>query len=353
MLKRHHVFVFLVVSVLVFFLGGCHGEKKGALGLSNDLPSTIGIGTQPTGGHTYVVGTGLAKVISDLSPMRVIVQPYAGSIAFIPLIETGELLLALQTGNDVGWAYMGEAGYAKPYKNVRVLLRGHDIPTIPLIVREDSGIKKIADLRGKRVAGEYGSNFSVLALVTAGLESGGLTWDDVNIVPVPDPNSAIRALQEGRVDAAFGGTPTGASNIEVNAATSLHVLNFGDLPPEQADNPPAELVEILQKHQPSAYIFLQEPSGIVKEDVTIISYPFWLIASSKLSVDAAYEITKLIYENDEEIQLQGGFLEQWKKETMFDPAPHAPFHEGAVRFWKEKGLWNAEAEENQKKLLER
>ncbi len=317
-----------------------------------ELPATVGMGTYAVGSTGYIVGTGVAKVVSEFSPIKVIAQPTAGPNAFVPLMDSGELQLGLQTGNDVGWAYTGGTGYDKAYKSIRVLVRGHDIPTIPLVVRVDSGIKSTKDLLGKRVAGEYGGSKSILAVVTAGLEAGGLTWDDVNVVPVPDPSTGNRALQEGRIDACFGGNPNGAQYLEIDTATPLHVLNFGDIPPEQSNNPPKEIFEILKKHQPAADVYLQKKEGYLKSDATIIIYPYWFTASSELSADAAYEIVKHLYENDKELHPIHQLLSLWKQETMFDPAPNAPYHEGAVRFWKEIGLWTPEAEANQTKLLE-
>lgn len=327
------------------------GAKEEPKEAPKDLPATVGMGTYAVGSTGYIVGTGLAKVVSEFSPIKVISQPTAGPNAFVPLMESGDLQLGLQTGNDVGWAYTGGTGYDKPYKSIRVLVRGHDIPTVPLVVRADSGIKSTKELRGKRVAGEYGGAKSILAVVTAGLEAGGLTWDDVNIIPVPDPTTANRSLQEGRLDACFGGNPGGAQYLEIDAAVPLHALNFGDLPPEQANNPPEELVATLKKHQPAASVYLQKKEGYLKGDTTIIIYPYWFTATADLSEDAAYVITKVIYENDKELHPIHQLLSLWKQETMFDPYPNAPYHEGAIRFWKELGVWTPEAEENQKKLL--
>lgn len=365
-MKKNFIVICFILLITGLILSGCQPsteadrptgetEEKGKVGEiieQKKTSSAVAMGTYTIGSTGYLVGTGVAKVINDFSSIKVISEPTSGPNAFVPLMETGEFLLGLQTGNDVGWAYSGGTGYNKPYKNIRVLLRGHDVPTIPLVVRVDSGIKSTEELRGKRVAGEYGGTASILAVVTAGLEAGGLTWDDVKVVPVPDPSTGNRALQEGRLDACFGGNPNGAEYLEIDSGTPLTALNFGDLPPEQAGNPPKELIETLKKHQPSASVYLQKKEGYLKSDTTLIIYPYFFSASAKLSADTAYEITKVLYENDKELHPIHVLLSGWKQETMFDPKPSAPYHEGAVRFWKEKGLWTPEAEENQKRLLE-
>ncbi len=359
-MRRYHCWVVLVPLLLIILIfSGCQSNSatdattnEAQETAQNELPSTAGLGTPQTGGSNYMAGTGLAKILSDRSPIKVIVKPTAGAVSFNPLLESGELELALESGNDVAWAYTGGAGYEKAYKNLRVLARGYGVPTIPLVVRVDSGIKSIKDLKGKRVASGYGGFVVGKQCTTAALESVGLTWNDVKEVPVPDAPAAVRGLQERRLDAAFGATPIGALNLEIDSGTPLHALNFGDLPPEQADNPPNELNEVLHKNVPDASVYYMPKEGFLKSDGTEIIYSYWLVASSKFSDDAAYEITKTIYDYDKEIQPLHDLLKDWRQETLFDSNQSAPYHEGAIRFWKEKGLWTPEAEANQEKLLE-
>ena len=350
----------MLLIVTGLMLVGCQSSPKGSSlsaenentsSASQEMPSIVGLGTHPIEGTFYAVGTGLAKVISDYSPIKVVVQPAGGPNAFIPSMETGELELGLIAGNDAAWAYNGGTSYDKACKNLRVLVSGHRIPFIPLVVRLDSGIKTLGDLQGKRVGNGYGGNLEAQESISAALESVGLSWDDVQKVPVPDASSSFRSLQEGRLDATFGATPIGAQGLEVDSLTPLHSLNYGDLSPEEAANPPKEKVDALIKHLPGSRIAVWEKSGILKSDTTLIVSIAWLAASAKLCDDAAYEITKCLYENTGDLQSQHVMLTEWKQETMFDPNPYAPYHEGAVRFWKEKGLWTQEAEENHQRLL--
>ncbi len=353
-------FFLILLVIMGLILSGCQsGSEPTSLPKENEnettkqeeLPATVVLGTNQIGGSFYDVGTGVAKVLSDYSPIQAQVEPIGGPNIFIPFLETGKLELGLISGNYAIWAYTG-INFDKPYKNLRLLVCGHKIPILPLTVRVDSGIKSIKELKGKKVGSEFGGNIEMHNSLTAALESVGLTWDDVLPVPVPDAIVSLRSIQEGSLDASFGGTPVGAQGIEVDSSTPLHALNFGDLPPEQGDNPPEEIVKALLNHLPGSHIARQEKVGILKSDVTLIYSNACLVASSKLSADAAYEITKTLYENYEELHPQHALLKDWKQETMFSSNLYAPYHEGAVRFWKEKGLWTPEAEEDQRKLLE-
>ena len=319
-----------------------------------DYPSIIGIGTHGTGGTYYACGSGIAKVVSDHAPFQVTVMPTGGPNAYMPLLQSGELALGLMGGNDMSWAYYGisTGGYEEPATNLRALVTGHRVPTIPLVVRMDSGIKTVADLKGKRVGYGYGGNVEGHELITACLEAVGLTWDDVSPVPQPDGQTSFIALQEGRIDATFGVTPVGAQSLEIDSQIPLYALNFGDVAPEDVPNAPQEKVDILVKHLPASRLAAWEKQGILKEDLTtIMIYNVWIGASTYLSADAAYEICRVLWEYTDELHPQHVLLEEWEQGKLFDPNPYVPYHEGAVRFWKDMGVWTDEAEANQQALL--
>ncbi|MCL5959639.1 MAG: TAXI family TRAP transporter solute-binding subunit [Chloroflexi bacterium] len=328
-------------------------EKAGAKPEPKALPGTIAIGTHPAGTGYNATGAGIAKVASDHSPIKVIVKPFAGPNAWMPMLTSGELELGVINAIDAGWAYLGGPGYDRPNKNLRTVLRGHLLGNPVLIVRADSAIKNIKDLRGKRVTGEVGGNVVMMEILTASLESVGLTYDDVITVPVTDFATNVQALRLGRADAAFGGSPTTPAVLEADAAIGVRALNFGDIPPEQGDKAPQAMIDRLQKRLPGAVVYRQQKEGFMKTDGTFVGYPVMVAASVHLSADAVYELTKALYENDKELQPIHAWLRDWKQQTMFDPNPPAPYHEGAIRFWKEKGLWTSQAEANQSKLLSR
>ena len=105
---------------------------------------------------------GLAKVISEATPMQAQVQPYAGTSTFVPLFESGELDLGVVNAVDMGMVYQGQKlkiGGRNPFPHVpssRLLWRGSPLRS-SLIVRKDSPIKTIADVkrqaRHRRVSG--------------------------------------------------------------------------------------------------------------------------------------------------------------------------------------------------------
>ena len=123
----------------------------------------------------------------------------------LPLLNTGEMEFGTINAVDVGLAYRGpnyKIGGRNPFQyspNVRVIQRGSPL-LVGLLVRKDSPIKNVTDVKGKRMTGEYPAHLAVWYNMFGHLASAGLTWSDVKVVPVPAVNDGVDALVQGRAD---------------------------------------------------------------------------------------------------------------------------------------------------------
>jgi len=189
---------FFYCLVLATFLFATEGRAQ-------QLPKSVAIGSNPPGSLFYALASGLAKVVSEASPMQAQVQPYAGTSTFVPLFDSGELELGVVNAVDMGMVYQGQklkVGGRNPFPHVpssRLLMRGSPLRS-SLIVKKDSPIKTIGDVKGRRVTGEYPAQLAVWYNVFGSLSNGGLTWNDVKVVPVPAVNEGVDALIQGRAD---------------------------------------------------------------------------------------------------------------------------------------------------------
>ncbi len=133
---RHRFFYGLLAPTLLF----------GTAAFAQQLPKSVAIGSNPPGSLFYALGSGLAKVISDASPIQAQIQPYAGTSTFVPLFDSGELELGVVNAVDMGMVYQGQklkVGGRNPFPHVaasRLIMRGSPLRSI-LIVRKDSPIK--------------------------------------------------------------------------------------------------------------------------------------------------------------------------------------------------------------------
>jgi TRAP-type uncharacterized transport system substrate-binding protein len=147
-------------------------------------PPAASIGANPPGTVFYAVASGLAKVAGEAGTARLTVQPHTGSSTFLPLLESGELELGVVNAVDMALAYRGPAfkiGGRNPLPaapGIRLVMRGSPLQ-IALLVRKDSPIRNVQDVRGKRVTGEYPAHLAVWYNMFGLLASGGLTWSDV------------------------------------------------------------------------------------------------------------------------------------------------------------------------------
>ena len=111
----------------------------------------------------------------------------------------------VQNAVDLWLAYRGpsqQIGGRNPFAhspNVRLVMRGAPL-MVGLLVRKDSPIKSVHDVKGKRFTGEYRAHLAVWYNMFGHLSSAGLGWNDVKVVPVNTVNDGVDALVQGRAD---------------------------------------------------------------------------------------------------------------------------------------------------------
>ena len=314
----------------------------------------IGLGTHSVGGAFHASGVGFASMVTDETGVRLIVQPYAGPSAWMPDFASGTLETGLLSAVDAAWAYNGEQHFDEPVTNMRMLLQGNQLANVAWIVRSDSDIERLTDMRGRRAVADLGGVQVTRAILEAELKSVGLDWDDLVPVPVTDLGQSIDALREQRVDAAWGGSPESGQLLELDSAVGVRVLPFGELEPADLDDGvPAEMQAILDEVLPgSTLTVVAAGSGAVHEDTVTIAYPLVLVGNAEtLSEDAAYEITKASWEHTDKMADAHPWLAEWSRDTMLMPNAPVPYHDGAIRFFKEVDAWSDEMEQRQQSLL--
>lgn len=330
-----------------------NNEEDGQNGSSEaDLPATVYLGTEPVGGGYHTSATGWAALITDHTPMRAVVQPSSGTTTYMPNLNSGKLDFAIMNGPNLGWAYTAGPGYDEN-KNVRTVLTGKLIHNTGLLVREDSGITSLDQLKGKKVAVDYGTNAALKAQVDLALESVGLTLDDVVQVPVPTLQDGLAAIQNGSVDASMGGGPTTPSTMEVDTAVGLRLLPWGNLKPEDiADGVPDEVQALIDKWLPGSTVDVHPAGvGIAREEIVLIAYPSVMVSTTETSEDVVYTVTKATWENYEEMHAVHPWWDGWSREEMVPVNIAAPYHDGAIKFFKEIGVWTEEHQAVQDELL--
>jgi TRAP transporter TAXI family solute receptor len=312
------------------------------------LPKSVAIGSNPPGSLFYALASGLAKVVSDSAAIQAQVQPYAGTSTFVPLFDTGELDFGVVNAVDMGMVYQGQklkVGGRNPFPHVassRLIMRGSPLRS-SLIVKKDSTIKKLDEVKGKRVTGEYPAQLAVWYNVFGALSNGGLTWNDVKVVPVPAVNEGVDALIQGRADVTTHAIGS-AKLKEADAAVGIRFLSLDCSPQGEAR---------IKKAVPGYYLSKLKAgfsTGIL-DDICTYTYDIYLVGHKALPEAVVRSVLQAIWVNIDKLpQFHPGFAE-WTKERAVDPEVTIPYHPAAVRFFKDNNAWPAKMDEIQKRML--
>jgi TRAP transporter TAXI family solute receptor len=298
----------------------------------NDLPRTAAIGTNPAGTGAHALASGLAAIASKATPISAKVQPYSGPNAWMPLLESGELELGIINILDSYMAATGTGNYKRPNPTLRVISGGVFPFTAGIIVRDKSDIKQIADLKGKRMAWDYGGHAINQTWQDAVMEAAGLKASDVVQVRVSNLNDGIRAVPEGKVDASFTAVGIGV----IDEANAMEPIRFLTVPNTDA------AAKIMDRY--GASVVKSTAATGIKGDTYVIGYPLQLVSSTKVNERTVSTLLKAWWDNLAELQAIHPLFKRWTKETQAITNFTVPYHPGAVRFYKELGLWTAKHE---------
>lgn len=307
-------------------------------------PQFFRIGTGGTAGTYYPIGGLLANAISAAPGSRacedggscgvpgLIASAVSanGSVANINAIAGGTLESGFSQSDVATWAQTGTGIWdgRAPVEKLRVIANLYP-ETIHIVASEKSGIKSVADLKGKRVSlDEPGSGTLVDARII--LAAYGLSEDDIN-ASFLKPDQAAERMRDGAMDAFFfvGGFPAGAI-AELASQQPVTLVPIDG--PEAA----ATLAE---------YTFFAEnivPGDTyegVSEDVTTLSVGAQWVTNADQPDDLIYGITAALWNDSTRQLLDAGH--QKGKEIVFDTALDGvgiPLHPGAERFYREQGL---------------
>jgi hypothetical protein len=320
----------------------------GGIAQAQKLPASTTIGTNPAGSLFYSVGSGLAKVISEAGSMQSVVQPYTGSSTFLPLLNNGELDFGIINAVDMGLAYQGQRlkiGGRNPMPHTpstRLIMRGSPLLT-SMVSRKDGPVKTVYDVKGKRVTGDYPAHLAVWFSVFGSLATGGLTWDDVKVVPVPAVNDGIDALVQGRAEVS-NHTVGSAKVKEADSAIGVRFVTLDCSPQGEAR---------LKKAVPGYYLTRLKSgtsNGIIG-DTCVQAYDMYLVGHKALSNEVVHAALKGIWDNIDKLAPLHPSLKEWTRERAVTADATMPYHPAAVQFYKEKNAWPAKMDETQKRLL--
>ena len=325
--RLSNMFRLLCLAALVWVLPGCGGSSE----TPGPAPRFLSVGTAPPGGAFFVVGSAVADVIQAAQAeqgWQVSAEATKGTQENIRRLAQGEIDLAMANAAITYFAVRGEAGWEKSYEVRAVMTLA---PNIAMFVTPAaSGIEQIAGLKGQRVViGPSGAGFEMF--VQPILAAHGLSYDDMTVLHAGQA-AAVDMLSDGAAQAAFLGGAVPTASITQAAATQKIVL----LP--LAEGKRDELVNNYPFFHPATI-----PAGTyrsVEQDYEGLNVgSMHLIASASADEELIYAATKALYEN------RVDFARRHPAGRAVNPTnavrnTGVDFHPGAVRYYREIGIWN-------------
>ncbi len=294
----------------------------------------VTIGTGGVTGVYYPTGGAISRMINKKFKqygIKATVESTAGSVYNINAVLSGDLEFGIAQSDRQYQAYHGLAEWKKagPQKKLRSIFSIHP-ESITLIASVESGIKRLQDLRGKRVnIGNPGSGQlqnSKDVLEAAGIPLSSIHVEQAKAVEAPS------LLQDGRIDAFF--YTVGHPNGNIKEATSGR-LKVRLIPIEGPG------IDALLKRYPyyaKTIIPIKfYPKAENTEDVPSIGVKATFVTSADVDEKVVYAITKEVFDNLEEFKKLHPAYSVLTKEKMLQGLS-APIHKGALRYYREAGL---------------
>lgn len=290
------------------------------------------IGTNPSGSTYFLLGSGFAKLFQEKLGIRSTAQPHAGSSVYLPLMNAGEITLGLNSSLDSGLAFNGKPPYRKPMSKVRAIARIWVLP-YAYMVKANSGIKTIEDLKGKRVVVNFKTNVSLRQLNETILATGGLKRSDVKAIDSGGVVKGVNMVIEGRVDA----TPVAVMMPAMRKAHAtvpggLRIVALGKMATDahMAKGIAGSRTMTMKPIKRLPYVI-----GATK----IAAFDTYINAGTSVSDADAYKLAKAIHQNWKAMQKSYPPLRGVKASALAPATNPVPYHPGAVKYYKEAGLW--------------
>jgi TRAP transporter TAXI family solute receptor len=287
----------------------------------------INVLTGGTSGVYYPLGVAIGKIYGDKIPnVKTQVQATKASVENLVLLQQGRGEIAFTLGDSLKAAWDGdaEAGFKSRLDKLRTI--GAIYPNyIQIVATADSGIKTLADLKGKSLsvgAPKSGTELNSRAILGA----AGMSYKDMGKIEYLPFAESVDLMKNRQLDATLQSAGLGVASLkDLSISTEITVVSVPRAlvdkigPPFVAVNIPANTYNGQDKDVPTA---------------AVINY---LVTSSAVSDDLAYQMTKLIFESLPELANAHAAGKEIKLATAAAGSP-VPLHPGAIRYYKEKGL---------------
>jgi TRAP transporter TAXI family solute receptor len=317
---------------------------------SVELPSQLSWTAYDTGSAGYNQSVAIWAALQDALGVNLRVLPGKNDVSRTEPLRQGRVDFS---ATGVGGSFMAQEGaFEFGAENwgpqpIRVLLANNGgAINLAVGVAADAGVEEYSDLEGKRVAWVAGAP-ALNVNTEAYLAYGGLTWDDVERVDFGGFGASWQGLIEGQVDAAFASTNSG---MAYEAESSPRGVYWPPIDPDNGEGI-ARMQAIAPFFMPNLATVGATIDGTDGHQGAGYAYPV-LVGTDQTDADLAYNMTKALVELFDAYAGKAPGINGWALDKQ-DMTWVAPYHEGAIRYFEEQGLWSEEAQAHNDNLIAR
>lgn len=339
----------IMMRKVIFALAATALAAPPALAQSAKLPETLTWTAYDVGSGGYNQAVAIGNALKNKLNVNLRVLPGKNDVSRnIPLRE-GKVPF---TANGVGGSYLAQEGVyefgARDWgpQAVRSVILNNSDALLTIVTAKDADIKTISDIKGKRVAWVVGAP-SLNQNITALLAFGKLSWNDVKKVEFGGFGQAMDAIVNNQVDAAFASTISGNAYKIASSPRGIQYPTF----PHSDKEGWARVQHLAPFFVPA---FGTEGADLSKDKkAEAATYPYPVLMTMKATeADLVYNMAKAMVDlfDDYKDGAPGNVGWDLKRQVF---AWAIPVHEGAVRYYKEKGVWTAEHDKHNAELIRR
>jgi len=340
----------LALSVLLLSACGVEELPENPPAGQLNLPRTIAWSAYPTGTGGYSQAVAIGNILQRQYGVNLRVVPGRNDVSRLATLRADRVHMSAG-GSEAVYAQEGILNFAARIwgpQPIRAILSNFSTScSFSFATAADAEIRTIDDIRGKRLTFVQGAP-SLNNASTALLAYANLTWDDVEIVEVGGYNASIDAVINDRADVAGGACNSPPFMRLDSSPRGLHWVEFPH------DDPQA--VQRVRDRLPwyVPHVATEGPAIDVNEGVRVFTsaYPL-LVAMDTAEEDTVYGLTKVIAMHYEDYKSSAPGANGWLIMGQQLENAFIPYHEGAVRYFKEIGIWTPEAEAKQQENLNR
>lgn len=322
----------ILILALVMLAAGCGSKpaEKGKAGSPTESKgkTRIAVGGNGIGGVYYLYSGAVAQIINEFVPSaQASVETAPGSsVEHVRRMQTNDLQIGPAMNDVVAQALKGTGQFKEPQGNIRTLFVMYPA-VLQAVTLENSGIKKPADMVGKRVSiGNPGTGTYVMTMAI--LEALGIDPKSIKLSYL-NWNEGAQAIRNNTLDVQFGAIGLPAPFImDLSATHKTDLLGFSD---EELD----KICKKFEFYPPS--VIPANTYSTVKRDVKVPGIWNSYLATKELPDEIAYQITKAVYDHIPALKKVYNDAGQATPENTMKYAV-ASLHPGAVKYYKEKGV---------------